>query len=266
MGGMIVKRIAAFLSVLLLLSCLVEAVSAAETEAVPYICDTVGLLTQEEDALLTRRATAISQQYQCAVYFITVEDYTDYGSGGIYSVAKAIYQANDLGWGEDKSGVMLLLSMEDRDYALIAYGYGNTAFTDYGKDYLSDRFLDDFADNDWFSGCKDYVNTCESMLEAARNGNPVDVGARPKLRFNFFQNLIPSILVALAICGIWRAVAKKKVSVGSEAENYLDSNGVSITSRRDMYTHTTRIVRHIEKSSGGTSVDRSGFSGKSGKF
>ena len=36
--------------------------------------------------------------------------------------------------------------------------------------------------------------------------------------------------------------------------------------RRDMYTHTTRIVRHIEKPSGGTSVDRSGFSGKSGKF
>lgn len=260
------KRMTVFLSALLLLLCVLIPVSAADP--IPYICDTASLLTEDACTRMERQAAEISAQYQCAVYFVTVEDYTDYGSGSIYQVAKSIYKANDLGWGTDKSGVMLLLSMADRDYTLIAYGYGNTAFTDYGKDYLSDRFLDDFADDDWESGCGDYLSTCEKMLELARDGSPVDVGAKPKVHLSFWQNLIPSFLAALLICFIWRLVAKKEVHESREAGSYISSGGMKITLRQDTYTHTTRTVRTIEKPSngGGTSVGSGGFSGKSGKF
>jgi uncharacterized protein len=53
-----------------------------------------------------------------------------------YEYAKSVYQENALGYGTEKSGIILMLSMTDRNYALIAYGYGNTVFTDHGRDIL----------------------------------------------------------------------------------------------------------------------------------
>ena len=106
------KRWTVFLSVLVLLICCCLPVCAAETEdAFPYICDTELLLTDSEWISLEELAEQISRQYQCAVYFVTVDDYTYYGDGSIYEVAKEIYLTYDLGWGTEKSGVLLLLSM-----------------------------------------------------------------------------------------------------------------------------------------------------------
>ena len=80
----------------------------------------------------------------------------------------------ELGLGDDHSGILLMLSMAERDYALFAFGYGNTAFTDYGKDYLSGYFLDNFKDNGWYNGFEDYQRVCGEMLDEARNNKPVD--------------------------------------------------------------------------------------------
>lgn len=158
------KRISLIVCALALLACFCIPAQAAQEDTVPYVCDTALLLTDEEWASLEAQAEEISQKYQCGVYFITVDDFTDYYDGSVYEAAKAIYTANSLGWGGEKSGVMLLLSMAERDYSLIAYGYGNTAFTDYGKDKLSEVFLDDFGDDNWYSGLSDYLDKSESML------------------------------------------------------------------------------------------------------
>ena len=203
------------------------------------------------------------------MYFITLEDYLDYGSGDIYDTAKDIYLANDLGYGTGKSGVLLLLSMADRDYTLIAYGYGNTAFTDYGKDYLSEWFLDNFAEDDWYGGCKDYLNTCDKMLSMARSGQPFDLCSRIHPIFPALVSLIFGFLLALVICGSLSTAASKKTSVKTTADDYLKSGSMQITHRSDKYAYTTQNRRKIEKSagsSGGTSIDQEGFSGKSGKF
>ena len=163
---------------------------------------------------------------------------------------------------------MLLLSMDGRDYALIAYGYGNTAFTDYGKEYLEKQFLDDFSDDDWEHGCRDYLTTCADLLKQARSGQPLDRGARVSAVQALLVSLVLGFLLAWVICWIWKTIAAKKVAQASQAQAYLTREGLQITGRRDLYTHTTQTRRKIEKSgsSGGTSVDRDGFSGKSGKF
>lgn len=268
------KSVCVLLSLLLLLA-LVLPVQARETV---YVYDEAGILSYEEREALDDIARQISQAQECAVYFVTVPDYRAYGSGSVYEVAKRIYLGNDFGWGQEKSGVMLLLSMEDRDYSLIAYGYGNTAFTDYGKDSLSEEFLDDFRDDDWAAGCRDYLTGCEKLLSMARAGTPLDVGVKiPKEPMTFgdwvilwLKCLAGSFLVSLLICGIWLLVAKQKVREQSRAAGYLEQGSLNITRRVDRYTHTTVVRTKIEKdppkSSGGTTVGSSGFSGKSGKF
>ena len=215
------KRIAPILcALLLLLGCTGIGALAAQPE-VPYVCDTVPLLTDGAWEELNLQAEQIAAEYQCAVYFVTVEDYTEYGSGSIYQVAKDIYRDNDLGWGSDRDGIMLLLSMDGRDSALIAYGYGNTAFTDYGKEYLEKEFLDDFADDDWEHGCRDYLTTCADLLKQARSGQPLDRGARVSAVQALLVSLVLGFLLAWVICWIWKTIAAKKVAQASQAQAYL---------------------------------------------
>ena len=233
----------------------------------------------EEEAALTEQAAAITREYGCGVYIASVEDYWDYNSDGIYEAAKTFYGANGLGVGAEENGVLLMLSMDDRDYAIAAYGsFGNMAFTDYGKDLMAENFLDDFAYDDWYEGFSDYMSDCEEYLAQAAAGTPVDIdaadGAYSDEPLTFGENLMGSLpiglviglVIALIFCLISKA-RMKSARVKTAAEEYVTENGMDLWVNEDRYLHTSVVRRPRPKNNeGGTTIDLDGFSGKSGKF
>lgn len=261
------KRLISIAVAVLLLALLIIPASAAES---PESCiyDTEGLLTELEYRTLEDYAQEISTQRQCAVYFVTVDDFRNYGDGDIFNVARKIFLDNDFGMGEGKDGVMLILSMAERDYCLLAHGFGETALTDYDREYICEHFRDDFDDDDWFHGVFDYLAYTDDLLSQAREGRVYD-------RYNWITggvlwvwSLILGAVTALIVCLIQRAMMRRKVREQSNAMEYLQGD-VHITRRRDVYSHTTEIRHKIEKNNSGSSGDHShsgGFSGKSGKF
>lgn len=263
------KRFLSILTAVLLLALLAVPVSAVET---PEYCvyDVAELLTDEEYWSLEDYAQEISTVQQCAVYFVTVEDYRDYGTGTIYDVSMDIFEGNGFGMGENRDGVVLLLSMADRDYCLMAHGFGDTALTDYGKDYISEEFLDNFGDNDWYGGCMDYLTYTDALLSQARAGNIYDRGSSITGGQLWLWSLILGAGIAAVVCLLQRAMMRKKVRMQTDALGYLEGGKADITRRSDRYTHTTEIRREIKQEtsstdSGGHSHS-GGYSGKSGKF
>ena len=261
------KRLISIMVAALLLALLIIPASAAES---PESCiyDTEGLLTDEEYWTLEDYAQEISTQRQCAVYFVAVDDFRNYGDGDIFNVARQFFLTSDFGMGEGKDGVMLILSMADRDHSLIVHGFGETALTDYGKDYISEEFLDNFADNDWYGGCLDYLACTDELLSQAREGNIYDRGSWITSGVLWLWSLILGAVTALIVCLIQRAMMRRKVREQTNALDYVQGD-VHITRRRDVYSHTTEIRHKIEKNNSGSSGDHShsgGFSGKSGKF
>lgn len=261
------KRLISILVAVFLLALLIIPASAAET---PESCiyDTEELLTELEYQTLEDYAQEVSQQRQCAVYFVTVDDFRNYGDGDIFNVARQIFLASDFGMGEGQDGVMLILSMAERDYCLLAHGFGDTALTDYGKDYISEEFLDNFADNDWYGGCLDYLACTDELLSQAREGNIYDRGSWITSGVLWLWSLVLGAVTALIVCLIQRGIMSRKVRMQSNAMEYLQGD-VNITRKRDVYSHTTEIRHKIEKNNSGSSGDHShsgGFSGKSGKF
>lgn len=266
------KRISSLLAAmaLALLLCVPALAAGFDEAGLNFVTDEAGILTEQEWSELEARAEEISLKYKCGVYIIVVDDFTDYVyDDTIYDAAKTFYQEYSLGYGGEKSGELLLLSMEERDYTLIAYGYGNTAFTDYGKDKLSEKFLDNFKDDDWYGGFQDYLEKSDSMLKSAREGHPLDVDSNPLIRLaGIGISLLVGCVVAFVIA-VWVSDRMmKSVSAKTKADTYLIAGSVEITGREDHFTHTTETRTKIEKSSGsgGTTVDSDGFSGKSGKF
>ena len=244
-----------------------------------YVTDDAGLLSEGQLVALNNKAREISEKYQCGVYIVTVDDYQKYTSGSVMDCATGIFNQYDLGYGDTKDGVMLLLSMADRDYALIAHGdTGNAAFTDYGKDRMEDSFLRYFANNDWSGGFNDYLSTSSRYLEMEANGEPYDTyggngddGASKAARTGVVLG-VPTFISGL----VNRMQSRKMKSVRSRtnASTYAAPSGLVLHGQQDRYTHSTesrtRIVtptntnRHT--GGGGTTIGSGGFSGHSGKF
>lgn len=258
------RRFWSIFSVLLLLMLLALPVQASEYR---FVFDEAVLLTTPKAEQLDEMAADLSVRYDCGVYIVTVLDYTEYGSD-VRSAAENFFLDHDLGLGSDANGVLLMLSMLERDYALIAHGdLGNTAFTDYGKEILSEAFLDDFRYDSWAAGFADYLSTSEEFLHAASTGAPVDVQQESGsgLGMSLVMILLVPAVIAGVSCGVMAATmktARKK----TYANDY--SKGIQLTNRHDRFITRTVVRQKIESSSssGGTRVNSGGFSGRSGKF
>lgn len=232
-----------------------------------YIFDLSDQLSYEEWAELEARASDISQRHGCGVYAAFVDDFTEYGGGNdVYKTTYQLYHASELGMGADRDGIIILLSMDDRDYAMFVYGdHAEYAFDRYGQKELEDAFLGYFGDNDWYGGVSHYLDTCDEYLTRAEEGKPVR------------KNTLPIyIIVVAASCAIAGGICLmlkwqlKTVHKKAEANEYVAAGGLNLTKQYDRYTHTTETRRKIhddsDSDSGTSSCSGGGGSGRSGKF
>ncbi len=174
------KRLIAFLAVLtMIMSMTVTAFASKDYNE--YVFDTANILTEEEAATFEAKAAEITDKYGIAVYICTIPNLSDYGFSAdqAYDCAKYFYREAQYGVGDDQSGIMLLLSMSERKFALIAHGKGNQALTDYGNEQMREEFLEDFADDEWADGFNHYLERADRYISLWAEGKPVDVGSDP---------------------------------------------------------------------------------------
>lgn len=233
-----------------------------------YVFDLRGMLSDGEREELEDRAEDIALRRSCGIYTLFVEDFTAYGYGDDpYTALYQIYHAEGLGVGEDRNGVIIMLSMKERDYAMFVYGeYAEYAFDEYGQEKLEERFLGDFGEDDWYGGISNYLDACEEYLTKADAGKPV---RRPYWIW-FVISAGCSCLAAGTVC-LCLLRKMKSVHQKAEADAYLTADGLHLTKQYDRYTHTTETRTKIQKESsggGGSTYSESGGggSGRSGKF
>ena len=241
------------------------------------ITDTVGLLTSDEDQSLEERAEEISAQYGVGVYLLILEDYSEYYDDP-YETAYQFYHGYTLGEGEDRDGVILMLSMSNRKYATFFYGpKAEYAFDAYGQELMEEEFLDDFRDDDWYDGFEDYLEVCAEYLARAEAGDPVrgdysSAGGSDGsgIGTTILVCLGISAVIAMIVCLILRG-KMKSVRKGTHADAYV-AGSLNLTASRDQYTHTTETrtkIEHESSDSGGggsSACSGGGGSGRSGSF
>ena len=259
------RRITMFLLLALLVTVLVVPAQATE---LGYVTDAANLLSYEEWDYLETLCGNISDQYNCGVYVVTVDDFTEYGTGDVFEVTYGIYHGYALGKGAGRDGLVLLLSMDTREFALFVYGdEAENAFNSYGQLQLENEFLPYFSENDWSGGFLAYVETCGEYLALAAAGEPVR--ENPTSLILLFVCI--SFFISLLVVNFLK-LGMKNVSKQSQAFRYL-SGKLNLTGQHDQYTHTTERRRKIESDSdsnsgSGSSRARSGGggSGRSGSF
>lgn len=301
------KRLISLLLILLLTmafipAALAEAPAAEETAAVaetaapefPYVLDQAGLLSDSQREALEQKAAALSEQHQCSLYVVTVQDHTQFNYD-VYEAAKGIFTHYDLGWGDAKNGVLLLLSMNTRVYAFAGHGdRGETICSRESSWLIEDEFLDNFRNNDWNGGFDDFLDACDTQLTKLEKGEDVNADVEiitgpDGLDYHSYNNpygpqersIAPRVIaviaipvaVALIVCSAFRA-QMKTAHEAVRADEYLVPHSMNLRIREDRFTHRTESRTVIETDTGhrsggggGSSFHSGGgFSGRSGSF
>lgn len=276
------KRKLALSLLLALLLCLAlpSFASASFSGNLSYVTDSAGILTESQRQELEDMAAGISEKYQCGVYIVTTQDYTEFGRGSISTCAEEIYDRYLIGFGETGDGILLLLSMSERDFDLDAHGsFGNYAFSSEQRDRLVSAFASHFRSDDWYGGLKAYLIQAEQRLVRAEEGYPSyleglhESQAEQEKMINGAKgvgSVFAGLLTALGVCsGMKRQM--KTAREKDDADEYMTPTSPHMKVVQDHFLNRTRTVQVIPQESRDSSGGHSGggFSGHShtsGKF
>ena len=242
--------------------------------------DEADILTDSQEQILMQKLDEISERQQCDVAVVTV--YSLMGKSA-QDFADDFYDYNGYGMGTEDSGILLLISMEDRDWAISTYGFGIYAFTDVGIQFLTDAFLSELSDGDYMEAFTIYADKADDLLTRAANGNPLDADDIRQMQKQVWKSRVPGMIGAGVVLGILLAYIITRASMkkangligggACEAGIYMVPGSVKMTGAGEFRigTRVNRIYSpRQEKQSGGSSthVSSSGRShgGASGKF
>lgn len=274
MKGIRKKLTAAF--ALLLLAALF-CISAAARDAgegfadmYPRLIDTASLLDDSEKEKLLHDLDEISKRQKLDVAIATINSLD---GKDIVSFADDLYDHCQFGYGADRDGILLLISMEERSWYISTCGYGITAFTDAGIQYIGQQIKEDLSKGNYAAAFQKFTQHCDTFISQARKGRPFDKSHLPKKPMSPFWILLFLFLGIIIARGVVNQMKAKLKTVRSqpEAKNYIKDNSLTITRSRDLFLYRTVSKTKKEKnrdsgSSTHTSSSGTTHGGGGGKF
>ncbi len=172
------KNTKSILIVLILLISIFVSSTVYATDFVPpnrvlsRVEDEGDLLTDEEEQKLREKLDEISERQNVDVVIVT-----NYSLGGKTPMefADDYFDYNGYGLGPDYDGVLLLVSMEERDWWISTHGFGITAFTDYGIQKIGDEIVGDLGNGDYYYAFNRFGTMADDFITQAKTGEPYDV-------------------------------------------------------------------------------------------
>jgi uncharacterized protein len=228
------------------------------TRQKPRVYDCADLLTDDEESSVTLTLDTLSEQYKCSIAILT----TDSHNGSIQEYADDYFDYNGFCSEYNDNGILFMLSMEDREWAISTSGDAQYAVTDYGQEYMTERMLPYLREGAYYDAFCSYAGTCDYFLDLYSKGTPYDVGYEPpKTAADYRRYAIISIVIGIIVGAIPIFVMKSglnNVKMASGAAGY-SRGGVQLTVKEDLFINKTltKTARPKENES------RSGSSGGS---
>ena len=246
----------------------------------PKIVDDADLLTDSEESLLEVKAEALADLYDMDVVILTIDSLD---GRDIESYADDYYDSNGYGIGPDYSGVLLMLAMDTREWAISTCGAAIYALTDYGIQSLFYSISGYLADDEYFTAFSVYLDELPDYFQAYLNGDPIDgyqdgydgpgtyiPGSRDDVIYydrepgigDYLRIVFVSLFIGAAVGGIVILVMRGQMNTAkaqSGAASYLRDGSFRLNRHLDLflYSRVNRTRRQQNSSGGGSGVHRS---------
>ena len=123
-----------------------------------FIVDEADILTKNEIELLTDKAKPMAQQMHFDIAVVLVKDHGDLD---IRSFTDNYYDNN----GYQKDGIMLLLSMDKREWAMSTSGVAIDKISDESLDNIRDAFIPYLKDGDYYNAFDTFITNVIAIIE-----------------------------------------------------------------------------------------------------
>lgn len=246
-------------------------------EKLPRLVDRDNLLSDIEETDLIKRLNEVSEAHKCDIVIVTVDSI---GNSTATDYADDFFDYNGYGFGDSHDGILLLISLEERDWAISTTGKAIQVFTDSGLSYIEAKFKPHLSNGNYAKSFNIFVDCCEDFLIEAENDRPYDIDNKP-IQPPSLQNAVISIFLGFILAFIIVNILKsslKTVRKQPMATEYMRQGSMRITNQNDryLYNNVNKIRRDTTSSSsgsrsrGGSRTHRSSsgrrHGGSSGKF
>lgn len=256
-------------------------------DSLPPVVDKADLLTEKEELRLTEEAEQIRREYGMDAVILTVPS-LEGESAKTY--AQDYYDSNGYGVGDELSGCLFLLAMEEREWYIVTSGEAIYALTDYALLQQEELVLPYLRQGDYYGAFDQWLESVAVYYDAFQQGEPIDGIVADEDRYEGHEDIVyyekePSVnwFLSLAVglaaggitVGILRAMMNTRRSNNSAVE-YMKEGSYDLRVHKDifLYSQVSKTRRETNSASGsrggGSSISR-GSSGRShggrgGKF
>ena len=264
------KRLISLLAALLLLAMLAIPVNAGGLRLADY----ADLLTSDQEARLESEMAALKDRYEMDIAILTIDTIN---GRDIESYADDYYDNGSFGVGPDDSGVLLVLVMDTREWAISTCGDAIYALTDYGIEALFRAMAGYLSDGEYYTAFSVYLDELPRYFEAFENGKPIDgyhggyngpgtyipgsgddviyYDREPELG-DYLRIVFVALLVGAAAGGIALLVMRGQMNTATQqtgASSYLVDSTVQMNKHLDLflYSRVSRTRRQQSSSGGG---------------
>lgn len=222
------------------------------------VFDDADLITTEEWRELLSKIDEIRERQKFDIAIMTTTD-TDYMS--LQEFADYIYDYYDYGYGENSDGILLVIVTEANGWYITTSGYGTTAFTDAGIQYLGEQMSTYFINGDYIGAFNVYLENCDELITMARNGTPYgatqDTAASGEeadkplsiiwIPVSIAIGVVVAIIVVKGMKSDLKSVRKKK-----EANSYVRNGSLVVNENYDtfLYSQVTKTAIQKQNNSG----------------
>lgn len=266
------------------------------------LVDEADLLTESEENEIETLLTEISERNECAVAILTTDDLDGKTA---QEFADDYYDYNGYGYGDTADGLLLVVSMAERDWYITTTGFAIDAVCDYDIDAIGEEFVPYLSRGDYDEAFKVYAKKCDELISYAKlygtnddyysdenayydDAYVFDEGADYYYAdfdegFDFFGTLGVCLIIGFALSIVTVTYMKSKlktVRMSAAASDYVKRGSLNITHSSEHFLYKTvsktpkpRDDDHMNHNHGGggfssTHVGSSGVShgGGGGKF
>lgn len=245
---------------------------AKDNEDLPRVVDYAKLLSDYEAEKLEEKIKVLREKWDFDLVILTANTLSGYTP---MEYADDYYDYVGYGGAGDRNGLLLLVSMEDRDWWISTRGYGIKAFTDAGIQFLGEQLVSKISDGHYAAGFDKFVDWADQFLTEAEEGTPYNINHMPRGPKPMGMITIFSVIAAVMGAFVVLAVMKSKltsVRMGTEANNYVVKDSLVMAEQKDtfLYKNVTKVKRQTSSGGGGSGTHRSSsgasHGGGGGKF
>ncbi len=255
----------------LLLTALCLAVTVSAERTLPLVVDDADILTENEESRLLSHLEAVSEELSCEIAVVTI---SSLNGKYVQDYADDYYDNNGYGYGTGDDGVLLLLAMDEREWAITTYGIPMYALSDRALYYMEEQMLPYLSGGNYYegfvtfaAGCESYIRSYLTLAESDKDDPWVSFVEDPDYEDDYdyddrtsfdvkgtlFVAVGIGVVIALVVVNSMKAKLTSVRSRG-EANAYIRAGSFALRHRSDvfLYRNISRIRRDTDHHTGGS--------------